>query len=204
MAVLGLRHGVKRQDNCGGLRGPSEMSDRSSPPDAWRDAVAYLLFRHTQEDLGRRPKDEIRDRRLAWLLGIHGAPRIANRHGSYRFGHLLSRSIANHFKNQAPIKGLRTRTRLCSCPLFSVGRCGRIRSRPPCVLLLGDRAGDRKPTATERKNRAWLWQAHQNRQISRPSAEGTSESWLRESEQSVEWIFCLTAARVLVANQEQG
>jgi hypothetical protein len=29
------------------------------------------------------------------------------------------------------------------------------------------------------------------------------ESWLRESEQSVEWIFCLTAARVLVANQEQ-
>jgi hypothetical protein len=31
----------------------------------------------------------------------------------------------------------------------------------------------------------------------------TAESWLRESEQSVEWIFCLTAARVLVANQEQ-
>jgi hypothetical protein len=30
------------------------------------------------------------------------------------------------------------------------------------------------------------------------------QSWLRESEQSVEWIFCLTAARVLVANQEQG
>jgi DNA-binding MarR family transcriptional regulator len=30
-----------------------------------------------------------------------------------------------------------------------------------------------------------------------------SQSWLRESEQSVEWIFCLTAARVLVANQEQ-
>jgi hypothetical protein len=29
------------------------------------------------------------------------------------------------------------------------------------------------------------------------------QSWLRESEQSVEWIFCLTAARVLVANQEQ-
>jgi hypothetical protein len=29
------------------------------------------------------------------------------------------------------------------------------------------------------------------------------ESWLRESGQSVEWIFCLTAARVLVANQEQ-
>ena len=26
------------------------------------------------------------------------------------------------------------------------------------------------------------------------------KSWLRESEQSVEWIFCLTAARVLVAN----
>jgi Arm DNA-binding domain len=31
-----------------------------------------------------------------------------------------------------------------------------------------------------------------------------TQSWLRESEQSVEWIFCLTAARVLVANQEQG
>jgi hypothetical protein len=30
-----------------------------------------------------------------------------------------------------------------------------------------------------------------------------NQSWLRESEQSVEWIFCLTAARVLVANQEQ-
>ena len=30
-----------------------------------------------------------------------------------------------------------------------------------------------------------------------------TQSWLRESEQSVEWIFCLTAARVLVANQEQ-
>jgi hypothetical protein len=30
-----------------------------------------------------------------------------------------------------------------------------------------------------------------------------AESWLRESGQSVEWIFCLTAARVLVANQEQ-
>jgi hypothetical protein len=29
------------------------------------------------------------------------------------------------------------------------------------------------------------------------------ESWLRESGRSVEWIFCLTAARVLVANQEQ-
>src|SRR5271154_1859693 len=29
------------------------------------------------------------------------------------------------------------------------------------------------------------------------------QSWLRESEQSVEWIFCLTGARVLVANQEQ-
>ena len=25
-----------------------------------------------------------------------------------------------------------------------------------------------------------------------------------KSGQSVEWIFCLTAARVLVANQEQG
>ena len=54
------------------------------------------------------------------------------------------------------------------------GRMRKIRSCPPCVLLLGDRAGDRKPTATERKNRAWLWQAHQNRQISRLSAEGTS------------------------------
>jgi len=30
-----------------------------------------------------------------------------------------------------------------------------------------------------------------------------NQSWLRESEQSVEWIFCLTAARVLVANQER-
>ena len=30
--------------------------------------------------------------------------------------------------------------------------------------------------------------------------ENVIESWLRESEQSVEWIFCLTAARVLVAN----
>jgi hypothetical protein len=29
------------------------------------------------------------------------------------------------------------------------------------------------------------------------------ESWLLECGQSVEWIFCLTAARVLVANQEQ-
>jgi hypothetical protein len=33
--------------------------------------------------------------------------------------------------------------------------------------------------------------------------QSDQESWLRESEQSVEWIFCLTAARVLVANQEQ-
>jgi 16S rRNA C1402 (ribose-2'-O) methylase RsmI len=34
-------------------------------------------------------------------------------------------------------------------------------------------------------------------------ATNRAQSWLRESEQSVEWIFCLTAARVLVANQEQ-
>ena len=33
--------------------------------------------------------------------------------------------------------------------------------------------------------------------------DGVVERWLRESGQSVEWIFCLTAARVLVANQEQ-
>jgi acylphosphatase len=36
-----------------------------------------------------------------------------------------------------------------------------------------------------------------------PNLKTFTKSWLRESEQSVEWIFCLTAARVLVANQEQ-
>src|SRR5580693_2422056 len=42
-----------------------------------------------------------------------------------------------------------------------------------------------------------------NRIAAKVASRRVRESWLRESEQSVEWIFCLTAARVLVANQEQ-